>query len=376
MKTINEQLRDWADKTADFYHNIAIRDSSCDLAFYTQSDLSRIHYSPELLILAINPGSSGSYKDQIKNPNWHLSERMSGEKLLAGNPWYGERESWHLWMRLRRIFSFGKIENYLNDEASLVYSNVVLFNTPKAAQIPAVVFEKYKCQERCMELIEILRPKRILCLGRTNCFKRLSVNWIVELIPAELHFGTIGKERIPVFGIPHTASYYSTEEMDMLGSCLGYLFACNDVAEVMPETIRDKFGDKIEAWKSPKANNPSSENWFDIHELAALFAANRFESGNECKNGKWFEFDLTEELLLRISSGSEGQYIGIRAKKRAKDSDYNAGLTRKEEYIQLLSNYGWAKATTWLGRKSLKKYNKSSDIIADLRKIGEMLAHR
>ena len=53
MMNLAEQLRDWADRTANFYHDIATSDPDCDLPFYTQSDLSQVRQRPELLILAI-----------------------------------------------------------------------------------------------------------------------------------------------------------------------------------------------------------------------------------------------------------------------------------------------------------------------------------
>ena len=55
MMNLAEQLRDWADRTADFYHDIATSDSDCDLSFYTQSDLSRVRQPPELLIWPSTP---------------------------------------------------------------------------------------------------------------------------------------------------------------------------------------------------------------------------------------------------------------------------------------------------------------------------------
>ena len=46
MMNLAEQLRDWADRTANFYHDIATSDPDCDLSFYTQSDLSRVRQPP------------------------------------------------------------------------------------------------------------------------------------------------------------------------------------------------------------------------------------------------------------------------------------------------------------------------------------------
>ena len=99
-----EQLRDWADRTANFYHDIATSDPDCDLPFYTQSDLSQVRQRPKLLILAINPGSDGSYRyqDQLASKDWRIKgglhgNRMTGDVLLRGN-WYfrEERNKWRI----------------------------------------------------------------------------------------------------------------------------------------------------------------------------------------------------------------------------------------------------------------------------------------
>ena len=104
MMNLAEQLRDWADRTANFYHDIATSDPDCDLPFYTQSDLSQVRQRPKLLILAINPGSDGSYRyqDQLASKDWRIKgglhgNRMTGDVLLRGN-WYfrEERNKWRI----------------------------------------------------------------------------------------------------------------------------------------------------------------------------------------------------------------------------------------------------------------------------------------
>ena len=58
-------LKAWAENAVRMYHQIASRDD-VNIAYYTQSDLSLLTTSPELMIVGINPGSFSSYSDQKK----------------------------------------------------------------------------------------------------------------------------------------------------------------------------------------------------------------------------------------------------------------------------------------------------------------------
>ena len=389
MMNLAEQLRDWADRTANFYHDIATSDPDCDLPFYTQSDLSQVRQRPKLLILAINPGSDGSYRyqDQLASKDWRIKgglhgNRMTGDVLLRGN-WYfrEERNKWRIWTMLRSILRYAgvDIDSLLDGEnVKLVFSEVVLFSTPRAVGIETVV-RRHDCHKRCEALIEILQPKRILCLGAQKWFRHLSIENQRELIPSELRLGTIGANRIPVFGIPHPSKpRFSSCEMEMIGACLGYLFEYDDVEAITPKLLAEQCSTKIEAWQQQRAKNRKATrvNQIDTQDLIAAIEAADFKLLGKCKNGRWFEYGLTDELLFRmVLSGNEGQYLGIRARRRAKGAHYNADLARKDAYLRSLSALGWleAEAQSWLGRKRVNGFDKAEEIIAELRKAREIL---
>lgn len=387
MMNLAEQLRDWADRTANFYHDIATSDPDCDLSFYTQSDLSRVRQPPELLILAINPGYGGSYRDQLANENWRIKgglygDRMTGDVLLHGNwSFREERNKWRIWTMLRSILRYAgvDIDSLLDGEnVKLVFSEVVLFSTPRAVEIETVV-RRHDCHKRCEALIEILQPNRILCLGAQKWFRHLSIENQRELIPSELRLGTIGANRIPVFGIPHPSKPgFSSCEMEMIGTCLGYLFEYDDVAAITPELLAEQCSNKIEAWRQQRAKNRKAtrDNQIDTQDLITAIEAADFKLLDKCKNSRWFEYGLTDELLFRmVLSGNEGQYLGIRARRRAKGAHYNADLARKDAYLRSLSALGWleTEAQSWLGRKRLNEFHKAEEIIAELRKAREVL---
>ena len=111
---IQKELREWADRTAKGY--VAIANDLKDKApsFYTQSDLTKITTSPEVLVLGINPGSTGSYLSQKDNPNWGLNGKdMDGEHLIlgnyckneSGNTNWNDRDKWPFWWRLKAYFA-------------------------------------------------------------------------------------------------------------------------------------------------------------------------------------------------------------------------------------------------------------------------------
>lgn len=226
---INEKaLLAWADKTADAYHNLATDPAhpECNLAFYTQSDLRKLTTAPDLLILTINPNGNAGYtrKDgfdgQLDNQawkDWGLDGRMTGEVLLKGNPFFSNRETWPLWKRLRNIFRRGKIEQMLDDESRFVYTELIFFNTLSARDIPK---EAYRLVPNTIDLINILQPKQILCVGAATCLPVLK-QYVTGLtqIAKNVKEGKIND--IPLFAIPHTASRYTSELLDIAGKTLG-----------------------------------------------------------------------------------------------------------------------------------------------------------
>lgn len=238
MEELQTKLKKWAEDTANAYHKLATdpEHPECNLAFYTQSDLNTIDGQPELLILAINPadsyGTKYTYKGsdgkgQIENTDyWKLDGRMTGEQFLKGNPDYPNRDKkWPLWKRLQTILSEGKCEKLLADKEKLVYTNIIYFATKKADQIPAAA---WKLQEHAINLIKLLRPKHILCLSIPLCFDKLPLDEGSKkiLIPGKLVFGQM--DGISIYGIPHTASYYTAADMILIGENLGSLFnICN-----------------------------------------------------------------------------------------------------------------------------------------------------
>ena len=223
-----KELMAWADRTADAYHTLATDPTypECNLAFYTQSDLRKLTAVPELLILTINPyGNAGytgkdGYEGQVDNQiwkDWGLNGRMTGEILIKGNPLYSTREQWHLWKRLRYIFRCGGIERVLDDESRYVYTELMFFNTKKTEDIPR---QAYSLVPHTIELIGILQPKQILCIGAATCLPALKP-YITGLTQVAKNVKGGELNGIPLFAIPHTSSRYTRELLEIAGRTLG-----------------------------------------------------------------------------------------------------------------------------------------------------------
>ena len=372
MCNLGWKLRAWANKTADEYHKLATDPAhpECNLAFYTQSDLTAIKGQPELLILAINPADryDTKYNYKGKNPNegqgqiqntgyWGLEGRMTGEQFLKGNPRYAKLDEWPLWKRLRSILSKEKCKKLLADKEKLVYTNIIYFATKKADQIPAAA---WRLQKHSIKLLKLLKPKRILCLSIPLCFDKLPLDEGSKkiLIPGKLAFGLMDK--IPVYGIPHTSSRYTTAEIELVGACLGYLFSLDHPEFVTAETIAEKFADKIEAFNSKQPIIKQSH--IDFEELKKRLAQ-RFGEPYEEKP-KVVRYNFADNIQLTATT-SDGGYFGIGANPMTKE------LSDREKYRSLLNKHGWAcsKSEVWYECKRFRSFDSIDRIIEELEQI-------
>ena len=242
---IKEKLNDWAKETVEVY-----KKQSTEIGFYTQTPLSIFLkdniQNPDLLILGINPGSGGGIR------------RNTGTELLKGNPCFEgmdsdriiknmseekdnnkNRKGWALWHRVNNMLKFSNNEDHkkiLRNLDRFVLSNMIFFGTEKENQIPNI--KREECAKQTIELISILQPKVVLLLGSQSrkLFDRVSENKLEVLVPNSMYHCMSGKSH--VLAIKHTAYYYSSIEMELIGKTIGYILDHQD--ETMnSETIRD-----------------------------------------------------------------------------------------------------------------------------------------
>ena len=231
---IQKELIDWAKETVEVYNK-----QSTNLGFYTQTPLCNITQTPDLLILGINPGYDGGIKNK------------TGEELLKGNPCFEGKDiikvmsedrdenkkikGWALWHKIHKMLDFTGKGKLLEKSDNFVLSNMIFFGTTKESQIPKI--KKEECAKQTIKLISILHPKVVLLLGSQSrkLFDRVSENKLEVLVPNSMCHCMSGKSH--VLAIKHTAYYYSSIEMELIGKTIGYLLDHQEET-INNETIR------------------------------------------------------------------------------------------------------------------------------------------
>lgn len=374
---IYTNLEKWAKETTDFYDSMAR--SKFNRAFYTQSDLRHIKGAPEIMILAINPGGKDGSRytsidgfpgqiDQDKWKKWGVCKRMDAATFLKGNPMISTIEKWNLWKRLRTIFSFGKMEDILNDNSRYVYTNIVCFTTQRESDLSPDIFKA--CAPYTLKLIKILEPKMIICLGR-NCFKHFCNTAKVKaetLIVNEITRTWI--EGIPVIHIPHTSKYYSYEEMILIGRCLQLL---KNTPQISADELHRQAQSELHAFQTRvPVRNISKEIAMQIENICNSELKNK---NFDLKHMAWYS--LPHNLMLCISHTSNG-IVAIRHKeynelKKAYNTD--AVYPHTKELQKILETYGFKSTNVWLGIKEFKAYKgcdaekKSLEILKEINKL-------
>ena len=231
--SIQKELRKWADKTAKGYVSITNEEGEDAPSFYTQSDLTKIVTSPEIIVLGINPGSGGTYISQKENPNWGLSGKdMDGEHLIQGNYCkneagysnWSDRNKWQFWKGLKAYFKNVKSGNPLENEENFVVTNMSFFNSIKAKQLSYDLL--IKSIPYSLDLINLLKPKHILFLGGAGTLDKLKIvnrnNNLFEmdykLIKPRVYKGQF--YGIPFLAVPHPSAHLKREERQTVVDCI------------------------------------------------------------------------------------------------------------------------------------------------------------
>ena len=177
---IQEEIVKWAEKTVKEYHRIASR-KEVNLAYYTQSDLSLLSEEPQLMIVGINPGSGGSYKEQCENKNWSYlyNNNQDENHLLKGNYCREEgkpsswdvHKKWKYWAGLKRCLSKTNLNAIIDDDSKIIVTNASFFSTKKADGISEALLKE--TIPYTLDLINITNPKHLIFLSGKSCFERL-----------------------------------------------------------------------------------------------------------------------------------------------------------------------------------------------------------
>lgn len=351
-----EELKKWADKTVKAYASIA---EETDMAFYTQSDLTNLYRTPEVMVVGINPGSEGTYKGQKENPNWGLDgKNMTGEQLLKGNyckedngkTSWENRAKWGYWSRLKNYFVNINNGNFLNDDSRFVLTNMSFLNTKKANQLSDILF--VETFMHTVNLINVVKPKCIIFLSGKATFEKLQktgkVNEDFLLEYREIAHGIyIGEmEGIPCLGVPHPSAHLTIVDRKRVVDVITSFMNLQDVDE-------DYIKEESLGYIKP----------IDFHSI-------KKEVVKRLKNDGFKEFDndekrfvLSNDLQVTIASG----YVAIRHqdfKPHSYDYDGDDYSDLKDILVKLGYTRNNKEDKVWLGKKTFKKYgSENEDII-------------
>ena len=379
---IQAKLEKWAKETVEVY-----KKQSTEIGFYTQTPLSIFLkdniQKPDLLILGINPGSGGGIR------------RNTGTELLKGNPCFEgmdseriiknmseekdnnkNRKGWALWHRVNNMLKFSNNEDHkkiLRNLDRFVLSNMIFFGTEKENQIPNI--KREECAKQTIELISILQPKVVLLLGSQSrkLFDRVSENKLEVLVPNSMYHCMSGKSH--VLAIKHTAYYYSSIEMELIGKTIGYILDHSEEI-INKECIYASYikEDIICFEESQMANQPKRKAKMDSTRIIELIITSPYFQLTQIEKEN---YSLSKNLMIRITKTGNG-YLAIRHKNY--DVQYpNSKYDFTERYRNILKEKGWNCDTPfWLGTKLIKDYGCKDDeivtkIVSEINDIVELV---
>lgn len=373
-----EALETWADNAAKGYVSITKDIEGNASSFYTQSDLTKLSQSPEVMILGINPGSEGTYIEQKANPNWGLNGAdMDGAHLIRGNyckdansrSAWDNRGKWNYWKRLRNYFRNVAEGNPLDDESKFVLSNISFFNTPKANQLSNELL--LRTIPYSIELINIIKPKHIVFLSGKNTLRKLyatsrvSKDFLLEYheVCNGIYEGIF--DGIPCLGGPHPSAHLTSyERMRVILSVADFMN--NDDVKTEYDIVEFE---TIE-------NHTISFSKEVIFETVSAKLKDSLKL-SECKE-KLCRFNLDGNIEYTITSSGKG-YVAIRHINYNKKKKYGeSSYFKEDEYRKKLGELNFdTNNHVWLGEKLFRSYGSSNkeivkSILEELNMLSEL----
>jgi len=352
---IQERIeKEWAqDTVADYNENTGY-------SFYTQSPLNQIKNIPiKLLVLGINPGSH-----DVKIEDWKVApvwkdilgeEGMTSKKLMGGNPSFvsmiekkkaGEKyDKWNFWEKLCQLLDIAGQKKLVEKFSDYVYTNIYLGSTKGEKDIPKDKYKKLK--EHAFELINILQPECIICLGQKVMDSvlehyELKNDKTCQVPGLPIRYKYINNELIKgmqVFGFHHPAYYYSDAEKKLVGRFFGSYYGNKEFTAVDPlseelELLKNNFLDY-------KANHihGQSKGVFNYNELIDLLRKKIPSLDEKYKeNDGCYRINAGKDMKITVSFTNKGT-IAMRAATKDKNGSWvRPGMASLLEQLETL---GW-----------------------------------
>ena len=163
----HEEIVKWANEYVPRFNKLS---KDFQTHYYTQSPLDSIHDTVELMIIGINPkGQSGNGEriltvDQFLEGNHHWGERFNDDGTINKKEW-----KYNQGARFFMGYDDFRHNDSIDNDKKTVWTNLSPFESKKGSSD----LRKELMEEgirSTLELIKILRPKRIVLLG-TNAFQ-------------------------------------------------------------------------------------------------------------------------------------------------------------------------------------------------------------
>lgn len=222
----NEKLNEWAEKAARQCYEIATSTDPArrvDKTFYAFQSPPR--ENPDLLVLGINPSEDAGCDFSYSACGKGLQTDIEGMK--NGNPFWNSEATWAIWKNLKKYFVSDGLKDLLENS---VYMNEIYFNTKNLDLLytfPGAVHAIKVCRELTQEVVfDIIRPKKVLCLGVSECFYGIGEGINYQVMSTnegnkKLLIKKICRD-IPVYAIPHPsgARGISGKDREVIGKLL------------------------------------------------------------------------------------------------------------------------------------------------------------
>ena len=354
--TMQDELKKWAKKAVAAYHKIA---EDVNLAYYTQSPLSKIVDNPVLMVVGINPGSGGTYSDQRKNKNWkYLYKDPKDENhLLEGNYCQEEgkpsswdnHKNWNYWSNLKRCLSESNLPTIIEDDSKVIITNASFFNTSKANEISEDILKK--TIPYTLELIQITNPKYLIFLSGQRCFERLSClansskffKFEYKHVCGRIYLGKLN-DRLCI-GIPHPA-YKTNEELNLVAFVISYLLKLKDYEELDVELIKKECSKQIEDYIERVSDKKKLIREKIIKDyifpyLKEIAEKLNYEFGEDLSSksrygGFWFDSKLIK-CTIRFEFQKGGNYKNLKCLIGGLPKEYNKQIENPNK-IKCLKN--------------------------------------
>lgn len=294
-KSFEEKLTIWADFTVDYCDNVAR--TKIDRCFYAfQSEPKE---KPEVLILGLNPRDDYKcdYKGQYENIGWGLNGKMVTDVFIHQNPWYkggkqaDKYKEWNILIKMNKTIHVQTEFSQLFD--NMVYMNILYFASIDFNEFKNSFKENWKeVYENCIALtslviFEIIKPKRIICLGIDNCFKPFIGNKSnEEIINGSLYKSE--KDGIKIYGMTHPSARTSNFSRENIGWHL--------YSEWFNKPFKNSMTNKLLKIKSILSEIAKKYNLkldFDENKLSSKYGSFKFCPQNENEISLCFEFQYS-----------------------------------------------------------------------------------